>query len=882
MFSEKKKLYISISAFAIPAAIMLVVYFFMGMYPFGNNTLLTVDLKDQYISFFSYLKQLFSSGGGSPFYTFSKNLGGDMIGLGAYYLMSPLNLIFLLFDISKFPTAVLLLTLIKIGLSGFTMSLFLNRKETNAETLMFSTAYALMSYNIAYQQNIMWLDGIILLPVVIWGIEKIAEGKPPYLYVFSVAASIIINYYIGFMICIFSAIYFTCRFLFFRGDSHISLRDKKSLKPVACFGVSSVLAGGLSGFVLLPTLHSLQSGKASFSLSALTLDGNFRFLDLFSKLVMGSYDRRQMISGLPNIYCGMFVIAFCILFFMSDKVRVREKLGFGIMLIAVAASFYVDALNLIWHGLNSPAWFPYRYSFAFSFLLILCAYTGYRKLSKDMPIGKVILVFLTISALFMFIERIEYGFLSVRKIYLSIAITALTLAMFALRFRKLGQTRWLNSKLICITAACICFVDLGANAYLTLHWMNYENYDSYASFVQVNQPIVSQIKEDDSSFFRMEKTYRYSNNDAMMLNYNGLSHYSSSEKAFVKSFMGKMGFRNNGNWAYYNQGSTISVDSLLGVKYLLTKNATAKPYDLLWERDGVSVYQNPYALPIGFLVDEGIMDVSLDETNLFELQNSIWASMAGRAEGKLFAPASIAGMDIVNLVEEESPSGIRYIKEDRNKEASITFFVEALSDDPLYAYFPAPRLRQVDLFLGEEPLGIYFTTWRYDIIELGSFTAGEQIALKMKLNADEVFIDAQLFYHQDMGIFEEYYRELSESPFNISRYTDSYFDGEITNPGAKRFVLFTIPYEDDWKIRVNGTPVSAVKVFDTLMAVEVSEGTHSITLRYVSGNLYLGVAVTAFSCIILLTLHIVSRKKICYDEKRRQLVPTNAPNKPTQ
>ena len=62
--------------------------------PFGTKTILTSDLENQYVQFFSYLREIYK-GNHSIFYTFSKTFGGEMLSLYAYYLMSPLNIILL-------------------------------------------------------------------------------------------------------------------------------------------------------------------------------------------------------------------------------------------------------------------------------------------------------------------------------------------------------------------------------------------------------------------------------------------------------------------------------------------------------------------------------------------------------------------------------------------------------------------------------------------------------------------------------------------------------------------------------------------------------------------------------------------------------------------
>src|SRR5699024_6960532 len=108
---------------------------------------------------------------------------------------------------------ILVLTIIKVGASGVTMSVYLNKFTSEWTNIALSTSYALMGYVFIYQQNIMWLDGIVFLPLVIYGLDRILEDKKFLLYSFALFLSIYSNYYIGFMLCIFSFFYFSIHFL---------------------------------------------------------------------------------------------------------------------------------------------------------------------------------------------------------------------------------------------------------------------------------------------------------------------------------------------------------------------------------------------------------------------------------------------------------------------------------------------------------------------------------------------------------------------------------------------------------------------------------------------------------------------------------------------
>ena len=66
--------------------------------------------------------------------------------------LSPFNFLFLLFSNENLPLAVTLVALLKIGACGFTFYYFLAKVYGGRTKLaiLFSTAYALMAYNVVY------------------------------------------------------------------------------------------------------------------------------------------------------------------------------------------------------------------------------------------------------------------------------------------------------------------------------------------------------------------------------------------------------------------------------------------------------------------------------------------------------------------------------------------------------------------------------------------------------------------------------------------------------------------------------------------------------------------------------------------------------------
>lgn len=69
-------------------------------------------------------------------------------------------------------------------------------------------AYGLMQYNMRQISNIMWLDRVILLPLLLLATYEFIEYRKKTGLFLAVLFSIAINWYTGYMICLFTVIYF--------------------------------------------------------------------------------------------------------------------------------------------------------------------------------------------------------------------------------------------------------------------------------------------------------------------------------------------------------------------------------------------------------------------------------------------------------------------------------------------------------------------------------------------------------------------------------------------------------------------------------------------------------------------------------------------------
>lgn len=845
-----------LAAFLLPVGILLTTYALTGIAPFGPKTLLTIDMSNEYVDYFSYFKSLFG-GGGSLFYSFGKTLGGNMTGLFAVYLASPFNLLLLLFPRERLDMGVLLLTLLKTGLCGVTFSVYLRRvfAGPTLPAVIFSVFYALMAYNIVYALNIMWLDGVMLLPLVALGIELlIARGRIA-LYLISLTLAIGTDFYIGYMIGIFSVLFFVYRLLLSSGLREEGGRfvRRMSLR----FAGTAALAVGLSAPLFFPALISLRTSKEKIpgmaqSVHHAALYGNFPLQDLLHKFVLGAYSYRDAAVGLPNVYCGLLVVLLLFLYFWNRRVPVREKLYSAAFILILLLSFYSNALNLVWHGFNPPTWFPYRYSFVLCFLLIVLAYRAARNIGGvgARHVALVSAVFFVALAAMAFAR---YEDMTRLRLSLSAVFTA---AYGVLLIELIRRHRGLAGAAAALLVPVVC-AEFVFSSYEMMSSFQYGRQSDFRSYVRQTAAAVGRMTADDKGFYRTEKTFTRLNshgdptfNDSLMFGYNGLSHYSSTDDRPVNFLMQRLGYKDNVNWTWYCRGSTAAADSLLGVRYLLSRDDIRQPYVCVGSTEGIGLYRNPYVFPIAFLADEGIRSVSWDDPDPFELQNRILNAMEPQDAGAVLLSQDGVEIRLQNCTAQRKGDVTRYIRTVQGQEASIEFCYRSQNSGPQYAFFEAPNQRGADLSVNGSRLGTFFDVYDNGVLPLGSFPAGAEVTLHMTLLGNELDLDGGRFTCLDTGRLAQAAARFTQDGLQVDSFSNTRIRGHV-QADSGQLLFASIPFDTGWTVRIDGHPASTFRLLGTLTGVAVPAGAHRVEFSYRPSGLVPGCAVCAVCLLVI-------------------------------
>ncbi len=238
-------------SFGVTFVISLIVFAALKMAPFGSSSILANDSAVQYVDFFTYLKHALLGTAGKA-YSFSNSLGGGMYANWTYYLLSPFNLVFVLVPRSALPVAVLFVTALKYSTAAMAAQALANYLTGGRwYSFVFSISYGLSGFLVANFLNIMWMDGVILLPLVVLGIERLFDEQRLLPYVIPLSLAFITNYYIGFMVAIFAALYF--------GWHWAIQHQPQLLRKISLFVIGSLLSGMIAAVVLIPTYYALSA-----------------------------------------------------------------------------------------------------------------------------------------------------------------------------------------------------------------------------------------------------------------------------------------------------------------------------------------------------------------------------------------------------------------------------------------------------------------------------------------------------------------------------------------------------------------------------------------------------------------------------------------------
>lgn len=842
-----KKYLFHILSFFVPCFILFFIFLFRCF--FRDQTILTSDAYAQYLSFFSYLKRVITSGE-SLFYQLGSGLGSEMFGTYAYYLASPLNILLIFFPKEHLDIFFMVIVVLKISLSSFTMFLYMRSKKTlgNIWKLIFSFCYAFMAYHVGYYFHVMWLDGMIFAPLIIFGIEKLISSNHSKLYAISLLLAIFSNYYIGFSLCIFSCIYFIYYIVIKNYSKRIIIQ--RSFK----FLVVSVLVGLSLTFLIFPTLIQITSieREVTFSSDYLT-----SILDFFQKGYIGSqnYDNVLNTNGV-NWYCGIIIILLVLRYFLNHQISKKEKIASFIVLCIFLLSFKVTILNVIWHGFSNPICFNYRYSFLFSFFLILISE---RAIEKIEPLSTAKFLIFLFSYIIISLIAILYD--RTWTHYLFVLISVFLLIIYECVIECILQEKN-KEKLLIILLCLLVTVELSFNMFLTFR-------DYRFAYVIDQKDLWNRdhiILKNSDEFSRMEFTSLNTSNDSLVSNYYGITVFNSMLNHNVSSFLSRFGFTFQSNSIYYNTSGTLISDSILGVtnkygmeedreNYIKKREYSCSSfsglfYDLGKKKCGI--YENKNALSLGYMVHENatkkIDDQSYDD--VFEYQNLMLNSMTNQRI-KYFKPYKIIPIYVDQMQYQLDDSDIIYLYMDSSFGMEENHIIPA-----------------INIYINDQLL-VTLDKNNHGIQKIKNNFKNQLVTVRFEVVGGVKIYSMPVLYSLDSKLAKQSLLDLSSHSLTIQSISNTKIQATIDATSDKPILFLSIPYSDGWSIYVDGKKEKKLKLYNAFLGVKLKSGKHQIELKYETPGFLIGLVISVCSFIILTVYLILEEKKI---HTRKRLV----------
>lgn len=811
--------------FIIPIAIFSICLAINKITPFGDFLITRYDSKLQYPAFFIGLKN---------FHFFSMNLGFgfNFLGTFLYYLVNPLNQLIHFFDIYKYTTFYYLLISIKLGLCSTSFLFFIKRafkNYNNTFAITFSIIYALIGFSSSYYYNVFWLDGMIFMPLVLHGINKIINGSSPLFYIITLSLSIIFCFYTGYMSCIFSLIYFIYKL--------IDEKKYKNKKIIITFIISSILVGLISCLVLVPSFFTLISGKASgYSDKSYTkylqFNPNIKFL--FYSFTPGNFESSQVPEGFAQNFCTLFVISMFFLSFFNKKIPKRTKITALCIFLFFCLSYSFNLIDFAWQFFQKPVWWQHRYSWCFSLFMMIIAYKNLSNFQNiSIPIKTITFSILSGLTIISFILIYFYHPNSIKLPFYKVIILIFSILLL-LNYIYLFTPKYKLNKIIVIS---FIFIELFTNTFVNIKENNNKSLLSIDNGVKESvSKSIDYIRKKDNSFFRMENTDTYSSNDGLLFGYNGINYFNSLRNQNIVDLAEYyLNFEVDSHCSITLKTLDPYILSLFNIKYI--NSAQSLHYLNLIHPN---IYQNNYPLALGFMVNEAIKDVKLNKNDYESNISNIFSSMTNK-EYDLYHEIENKSITLENAVYNEKDN--IYQKIDPKKEAYINIDFKASEN-----IFIIPTFKYIktngELFINETKMPFNES---YPYIK-----KDEEVRVRYLFAADRISPqDLSIRYLKEQN-YIEIMEQLDDNILeNIQVNTKHTLQASINIENEEDILFTTIPYEKGMTIKVNGQKVKPEILLNTFIGLKLHKGENIITIDYIPQGLIFGIIISL--CGIILT-----------------------------
>ena len=828
---------------------MTCVLAFVGLLSGGEYALVRGDQMNNYIpAIRNFWRDIVS--GEDTFYTWTYGYGVNTALFNAYYSMSPLNILYLIFFNADMNTVTAVNIIIKTGLAAMCFQIYLKRSHEvrGIISIIFAIFYSMCAFQVAFNiHNIIWLDALIVLPIVFMSIDMLLNEGKWILLTVSYAFIFISHFYMGYMIGLASFIYFV--------TAVVCSRKSLNIKGIIVRYAGAVaLAIGVSAFIWLPALLFLMDNSAA-TLSEFPKLYSYNLLDIYNQLFWGEVSNFD--AYFPYIYVGIPSLLLAPLFWIGKDEGKKDRIVFGILLIVMLASCLITPMYALWHGFDAPDSYGYRFSYIISFVLCTVAAKAADRLERNrfryMFIFVALNVICYVTEMFWQKSRISADVLSNSTRFLSINCALMILWAGGFVLYKKDDGHGLPNRCIGALLIVLAVCESISNGYVTLRLddrigstYTKAEYDAWYGFEQW----ITDSLSIDKGLYRVSISSETNPTAGAYLGYNSTMYFSSAENVDLRNAL-----KNLGVWSsprnVMNYGMNPGLEMLLGVRYK-TEIVGQEVNGEVVPVNGIVV--NDKALSIGYMV-EGTADEYRLTEDAFDNMNKLLSLMTGE-DINLYTKADEGQMNCTEngISISRIDEGYELKTERETDDSSLVYEIEDEGD--WYAYvvndesYYAPNV----FFLKDDPQSWVNTNGAMTVSYMHKLTKenGRNILTVVPgEDCDTQRIKEILFAKYNEDELTTAYNKLSGEQLLIDDYGDGYLHGTIELNSDRTLLFLSIPYEKGWKAYLDGAECEIEPILDeAFMDLSIQQkGFHEIELVFEAPGKSIGRMISALSLV---------------------------------
>lgn len=851
--------------------------------------------------------------GAIPMYDFSIGIGDDIFApLMTHSANADIfNLLFAFIPRENAYTAYVIVFILRLYFSGLTFSYFCYKtfKADKRFILLGAFIYVFSGWTCHYGlRHTSFLIALMYLPLIIAGFDMVLRNKKPYLFIISVFLLGLASFYFMYMVTLFLIPY-----AFFR-IHHLYGRNSTYLKYVAHYGLISVgyyLIGLMMAAVtLVPllTAHFSIGRAANILLDNLLLYPVKDYLDMFVSFVAPIPTE----GTLSYIWQGMSAITPLLVIMLYIIKPYRKHL-----IIAVSVTMLIQAVPLSAFVLSGFGYVANRSEFLFNFVycivIVLVLSDLYKKKEQDTESEglsknnqrinlKTIIALSAYSVVLLIAILVTPPDFETSVIFIRVAFA------FVLAFTMILVIPADNLKLQIITEkhkpliiGVLVIFNLMINVSSTSWFADVGYIDESAGEIFEDYVSVSDYVDDVSfyrqgtpfSFIKWHFNHTHYINSAMLFGYYGVSEYwSLGNKAYADLSFEMENMWQQARWRIHGLDNRTILNELTSVKYIFTsrgKDIVPFGYEFVSDLPARKLYENKYALPLGYTYDNSVSIDEYDKLHALDKQDTLMQAVV--------LPPNYANTAISDL--EFNKISIPYIVTMKNgvswengilnvKFQQDEIFVPDDSDisqaentDPVNqeqtraileldlsnqsectgnceVYIRFSGLRSADIgttngifFVSTNLMqnitdGAFFSHYIDEymgrdnhLLNIGYY---EQplTSITLEINDGMYLLSGLEVFCIPMDDYPESVEALSEDVLeNIVIGTNS-VTGEIALEKEK-ILVFSIPFSKGWSAKVNGESIELLQANTAFMAIPLTSGNYEIELTYVTPGLQIGI-----------------------------------------